>query len=146
MIWGIQKLRGPNFTQFRPPLPLQWTNKDILHTVPYFDVQISWFRVNKTYCVLLLATNWFNFFLFQSIVELVSWMAAFQMHEPHWTIYTHITFFRDEDWKNYVNREDPIFCIPGPGPWSLTWITKLQIDEWIRYPRRLGSYTLKMDT
>ena len=28
---GIQQLCGPNFTQFRPRNPLEWTN--ILHTI-----------------------------------------------------------------------------------------------------------------
>ena len=30
---GIQKLRGPNFTQIWFPTPLAWTNMDILHTI-----------------------------------------------------------------------------------------------------------------
>ena len=35
-IWlgGIQQLRGPNFDQFRPPPPLEWTSVDFLQPPP----------------------------------------------------------------------------------------------------------------
>ena len=32
VLGGIQQLRGPNFDQFWPPLHLEWTSMDILHT------------------------------------------------------------------------------------------------------------------
>ena len=31
VLGGIQQLRRPNFTQFWPPTPLEWTIVDILH-------------------------------------------------------------------------------------------------------------------
>ena len=38
--WVIQQLRGPNFIQFWPPIPLEWTIVDILHTIyPLFTWQ-----------------------------------------------------------------------------------------------------------
>ena len=78
---GIQQLRGPNFTQFRPPNPLEWTN--ILHTIyllscdprglstdppPFAHVVIEWPLVLMHHFVLcinskqhFLVTSWVKY-------------------------------------------------------------------------------------
>ena len=41
-LWGIQQLRGSNFTRFWPPTPLEWTEMDILHSIDPLSCDPLW--------------------------------------------------------------------------------------------------------